>query len=70
MNESNIEKEVELLKYRIENKKLLGENPISNLTLNDALSLHNLEYIEKYHKVLLNLLSIIFTFGRKTFIPN
>jgi hypothetical protein len=48
MSESNIDKEVELLKYRIENTKILsGDNRAQNLTLNDALSLHNLEYIEK-----------------------
>ncbi len=48
MSESNIEKEVELLKYQIENTKLIDNNASSpNQTLNDVLSLQNLEFIEK-----------------------
>lgn len=47
MSETNIEKEVELLNYRIENTNIIGDGSTSSMTLNDALNLHDLEYIEK-----------------------
>lgn len=49
MSDANIEKELELLKYKIENTKLIDSNinNSSNQTLNDIVNLQNLEFIEK-----------------------